>query len=100
MFLTTELNSDLVSCSPTDINNHPGHSACLVAYKLAMENLQNNITSKPWLSEKAQTVITDGMEFGKGSGDYFERQLRLYSANCRVYRRERILSNCGRLCTR
>ncbi len=33
-----------------------------------MENLQNNITSKPWLSEKAQTVITDGMEFGKGSG--------------------------------
>ena len=62
-----ELNLlDITNCSPTSVD--PGLPACLDAQKLAIEDLQKNSASKPWLSEKAQIVGTNGMQGDKGTG--------------------------------
>ena len=57
---------DITSCSPTPVD--PGLPACLDAQILAIEDLQKNSASKPWLSEKDQTVGTNGMQGDKGTG--------------------------------
>ena len=54
---------DITSCPPTPVD--PGLPACLDAYNLAIEDLQKNSTSKSWLSEKAQTLTTNGMQSDK-----------------------------------
>ena len=56
----------ITSCSPTPVD--PGLPACLDAQKLAIEDLQKNSASKPWLSEKVQIVGTNGMQGDKGTG--------------------------------
>lgn len=57
---------DITSCSPTPVD--PGLPACLDAQKLAIKDLQENSASKPWLTEKAQIVGTNGMQGDKGTG--------------------------------
>jgi len=57
---------DITSCSPTPVDL--GLPACLDAQKLAIEDLQINSASKPWLAEKAQIVVTNGMQGDKGAG--------------------------------
>ena len=57
---------DITTCSPTPVD--PGFPACLDAQSLAIEDLQKNSASKPWISEKAQLVGTNGMQGDKGTG--------------------------------
>lgn len=66
LFLEPNLLDILTSCSPTPVD--PGLPACLDAQQLAIEDLQKNSASKSWLSEKAQTVGTNGMQGEKGTG--------------------------------
>jgi hypothetical protein len=55
----------LTSCSPVPINDE-GMDACLDAQKWALDDLNKNIASKPWLTQKVQNVGA-GTEGDKGT---------------------------------
>ena len=55
----------LTSCSPIP-NDDEGIAACLDAQKLAIDDLNKNIASKPWLTQKFQSVGA-GTEGDKGT---------------------------------
>ena len=66
IFIQPDLLDILTSCSPTPTDDK-GLDACLDAQKLAIDDLNKNKASKSWLTQKAQTVGSSGMEGDKGS---------------------------------
>ena len=97
LFLEPNLLDILTSCSPTPVD--PGLPACLDAQKLAIEDLQKNSASKSWLSEKAQTVGTNGMQGEKGTGTVI-RDGHAYTVQVAQVKDEkgtfRLISDCMR----
>jgi hypothetical protein len=66
LFRGFDLLDILTSCSPTPVD--PGLPACLDAQKLALQDLEKKRLAKSWLSRKAQTVGSNGMEGDVGTG--------------------------------
>ena len=66
IFVQPDLLDILTSCSPTPKDDE-GLAACLDAQKLAIDDLNKNNAYKSWLSQKAQTMGSSGMEGDKGS---------------------------------
>jgi hypothetical protein len=95
LFREPNLLDILTSCSPTPVD--PGLPACLDAQQLAIEDLQKNSASKSWLSEKAQTVGTNGMQGEKGTGTVYKGWSSIHGSSCTGQRREGNFSTYKRL---